>query len=73
MFDSTHQDAEQWSTRSCVFWKADVVQRFAEDGPVVILIDQLNEHAGKANVVGHGLVGIKLRKDGELYITNTTP
>lgn len=72
MFDGTHQDAEQGSTRSCVFWNADVVQWFAEDGPVIILIDQLNEHACEAHVVGHGLVGIKLRKDGEPYISNTT-
>lgn len=63
--ENTHQDPQQRRTAGCVFRKADVVQRFAEDGPVVVLVDELDEDAGEAHMVGHGLVGIELRNKGE--------
>lgn len=64
-FLCTHQDAHQRGAGWRVFREADVVQRFAEDGPVVVLIDQLDENASEAHVVGHGLVGIKLERDDD--------
>lgn len=47
----THQDLQQRRTRRCVFRNADVVQRFAEDGAVIVLIDQVNKDSGETYMV----------------------
>jgi hypothetical protein len=36
----------------------------AEDGPVVVLVDEVDEDAGEAHVVRHGLVGVELGRGG---------
>lgn len=64
----THQDAEQRGARGRVFRQADVVQGLAEDGAVVVLIDQLNEDASESHVVGHGLVGVELKRDSGAHL-----
>lgn len=59
----THQDSEQRGARRRVFRQADVVQGLAEDGAVVVLIDQLNKDTGEPHVVRHGLIGVELGRD----------
>lgn len=64
---NTHQDLEQRGARGRVFRKADVVQWLAEDGAVVVLIDQLNKDTGESHVVRHGLVSVELRRDNDKH------
>lgn len=59
----THHDAEQRRAPGCVFGKADVVQWFAEDGSVIIFINQFDEDAGETHMVRHGLVGVELGRE----------
>lgn len=56
----THQDCQHRGPHSDILIQADVVQRLAEDGPVVILIDEGDLHLGIAHVVRHTLVGKEL-------------
>ena len=56
----THPDADQRRAGGRVLGQADVVHGLAEDGPVVVLVDEVDEDAGEAHVVGHGLVGVEL-------------
>lgn len=61
----THQDLEQRGARRRAFREADVVQRLAEDGAVVVLVDQLNKDTGESHMVRHGLVCVELRRDSD--------
>lgn len=61
---NTHQDLKQRGTAGCIFRETDVVERFAEDGSVIILIDQVNKNTGESHVVGHGLIGKELDRRG---------
>ena len=58
----THPDADQRGARGRVLRQADVVHGLAEDGPVVVLVDEVDEDAGEAHVVRHGLIGVELGK-----------
>ena len=60
----THQDADQRRAGGRVLGQADVVHGLAEDGPVVVLVDEIDEDAGEADVVRHGLVGVELGRGG---------
>lgn len=57
----THYDLYERGPRRRVFRQADVVQGAAEDGPVVVLVDQVDENASKAHVLRERLVGIELQ------------
>ncbi|TNN35522.1 hypothetical protein EYF80_054313 [Liparis tanakae] len=59
-YGATHQDPEQRAPGPAVLGEADVVERPAEDGPVVVVVDEFNEDASEAHVVRHGLIGIQL-------------
>jgi len=60
--NGTHQYADQRGAHGCVLGKADVVHGPAEDGPVVVLIDEVDEDPREAHMVRHGLVGVELSK-----------
>lgn len=56
----TYQDCQHGGPHGDVLIQADIVEGLAEDGPVVILIDERNLHLGIAHVVGYALVGKEL-------------
>lgn len=56
----THQDRQHRGPHGDVLVQADVVEWLAEDGPVVVLVDEGDLHLGVAHVVGHTLVGKEL-------------
>lgn len=56
----TYQDCQHGGPHSDVLVQADVVERLAEDGPVVIFINEGNLDLGIAHVVRYTLVGKEL-------------
>lgn len=56
----THQDCQHRGPHGDVLVQADIVERLAEDGPVVIFIDEGNLHLGIAHVVRYTLIGKEL-------------
>lgn len=56
----TYQDCQHRGPHSDVLIQADIVEGLAEDGPVVIFIDERNLHLGIAHVVGYALVSKEL-------------
>ena len=56
----THQDCQHGGPHGDVLVQADVVQWLAEDGPVVILIDEGDLHLGIAHMVRHTFIGKEL-------------
>lgn len=58
----TYQDCQHGGPHRDVLIQADIVEGLAEDGPVVIFIDERNLHLGIAHVVGYTLVGKELEE-----------
>lgn len=58
-------DLEDGGAHSGVLEEADVVQGLAENGAVVILVDEVDLHACKANVVRDALVCKELGREGK--------
>lgn len=56
----THQDCQHRGPHGDVLVQADIVERLAEDGPVVVFIDEGNLHLGIAHVVRDTLIGKEL-------------
>lgn len=56
----TYQDCQHRGPHGDVLVQADIVERLAEDGPVVIFIDEGNLHLGIAHVVRYTLIGKEL-------------
>lgn len=61
----THVDLEDNGAHSGVLEEADIVQDLAENGAVVVLIDEVNLHTCKADVVRNTLVCEELGRDGK--------
>lgn len=61
----THVDLEDGGAHGGVLEEADVVQGLAENGAVVVLVDEVNLHTRKANVVWDALVCKELGRDGK--------
>lgn len=59
---ATHVDLEDGGAHGGVLQEADVVERLAEHGPVVVLVDQVDFHPREADVVRDALVGEELGK-----------
>lgn len=58
----TYQDCQHGGPHGDVFIQADIVEGLAEDGPVVIFIDERNLHLGIAHVIGYTLIGKELEE-----------
>lgn len=56
-------DLQDCDSHCDILKQADVVQDLAENGAIVILIDEVNLHTSKANVVWHALICEQLRRD----------
>ena len=61
----THVDLEDGGAHGGVLEEADVVQGLAENGAVVVLVDEVNLHACEADVVRDALVCKELGRDGK--------
>lgn len=63
-------DLQHSGAHSGIFREADIVEGLAEDGPVVVLVDEVDLHAREADVVGDALVckelGGEARRELEL-------
>lgn len=66
----THQDCNHRGPHSDILVQADVVQWLAEDGPVVILVDEGDLHLGIAHVVRHTLVGKELGMQSRAQVSS---
>lgn len=62
----TYQDCQHGGPHGDVLIEADIVEGLAEDGPVVVFIDERNLHLGIAHVVGYALVGEELEGRGRV-------
>lgn len=62
----TYQDCQHGGPHGDVFIQADIVEGLAEDGPVVIFINERNLHLGVAHVVGYALVGKELEEQSRV-------
>ena len=56
-------DLEDGGAHGGILEEADIVQGLAENGAVVILVDEVNLHTGKANMVRNALVCKELGRD----------
>lgn len=56
-------DLEDGGAHGCILKEADIVQGLAEDGAVVILVDEADLHACKADVVRDALVCKELDRE----------
>lgn len=56
----TYQDCQHRGAHGDVLIQADIVERLAEDGPIVIFVDEGNLHLGIAHVIGYTLIGKEL-------------
>lgn len=59
----THVDLEDGGAHGGVLEEADVVQGLAENGTVVILVDEVNLHAREADVVRDALICKELGRE----------
>lgn len=71
----THVDLQHGGAHGGIFREADVVEGLAEDGPVVVLVEEVDLHARKADVVGDALVCKELGGEarGELELLQNYP
>lgn len=56
----TYQDCQHGGPQGDVLIQADIVERLAEDGPIVIFINEGDLHLGIAHVVRYALIGKEL-------------
>lgn len=68
--EDSHQDCQHRGSHGDILIQADVVQWLAEDGPVVILVDEGNLHLGIAHVVRHTLVGKELCVQSRAWVSS---
>lgn len=68
-------DLQHGGAHGGIFREADVVEGLAEDGPIVVLVEEVDLHAREADVVGDALVCKELGGEarGELELLQNYP